>query len=472
MSSSSPFRYRSLAETLAAALRVGQYPSGGRLPSVRQLCAAHGVSLATVTHALHELEDAGLIEARPRRGFFVSADVALPALAAAEPVEALALAGRRRRLMALAASQADCLSLGHLGLAAELLPLPALKRLMRQRLQGDLAALSTGSVFGGEALRGQLARRGARMGCRFDAEDIVVTQGEGESLQLCLSLLSAPGDRVAIGSPAPLRALELITSLGRRAVEIPADERGGLSLPALAAALEAQPIAVCIAEPGFDRSGGAAPDDAAKRALLALLNRHELPLIECELLGELYRGTRRPAPLKAFDTEDRVLYCGSLACVTGVGFSIGYVVSARHRLQLRAARAVHGELIPGLQERVLADLLADEAGFEAHLRRLRRRLARQLEEYRAAVLAAFPLGTRVTAGVSGHALWLELPQGLDACLLLERARRRGYNFVPGAVFGLGRQFDHCLRLTAGHPLDAPRAEGLRVLGELARQLLG
>jgi DNA-binding transcriptional MocR family regulator len=369
-----PHRYRALATALADELRAGRHPPGAQLPSVRQLCVEHGASLATVTHALHDLEDAGLIEARPR------------------------------------------------------------------------------------------------LGCHFDAEDIIITQGEGESLELCLRLLTKPGDLIAVASPAPLRALEIIASMGLRVLEIPASTEAGLSVPALAFALQQHPVAACLVEPSFHRVNGSLLNDAAKQQLTALLAQHQLPLIECDMMGELYRGAHRPRPLKAFDGDDRVLYCGSFACITGPGFSVGYVVSGRHRLQLRAARAVHGELMASLTDTVLADFMAS-GSFEPHLRRLRQRLAGQVAAYRDAVLAQFPPDTRVSIGEGGYALWLELPGGLDACTLLEQARRKGYTFVPGAVFSMGTQWDHCLRLTAGHPLDEARAQGIRTLGELARRLL-
>jgi DNA-binding transcriptional MocR family regulator len=464
----SPYRYRALASTLAEDLRAGHYPPGTQLPSVRHLCVEHDASLATVTRALHELEDAGLIEARPRRGFFAS----VPAAARAAPPgpAAIALAGRRKRLIELAATQPGCLSLGHLALPASLLPLPALSRLLTQQLRADAAPLATGSVHGLTALREQLALRSRRMGCHFDAEDIVLTQGEGESLTLCLRLLAEPGDLIAVASPAPLRALELIASQGLRALEIPASPETGLSVPALALALQQHRIAACLVEPSFYHVTGSLMSDGAKRDLLALLAPHQLPLIECDMMGDLHHGAQRPRPLKAFDGEDRVLYCGSLACITGAGFSVGYVVSGRHRLQLRAARAVHGELLPQLTEQVLADFIAG-GGLDRHLRRLRRRLALLVAAHREAVLMQFPPGTRVNSAGGGHVLWVELPGGLDACTLLEQARRCGYTFVPGAVFSSGTQFDHCLRLTAGHPLDAARAQGIRCLGELAARLL-
>lgn len=466
----SPYRYRALAASLAEDLRAGLHPPGSQLPSVRQLCAEHGASLATVTHALHQLEDAGLIEARPRRGFFACAPTSPTAAPDHAPAAAIALAGRRQRLIELAATRADCLSLSHLALPAALLPLPALQRLLMQQLRSDVAVLGTGMVYGSAALREQLALRSRRLGCRFDAEDIIVTQGESESLALCLRLLAKPGELIAVASPAPFHALELITSLGLRVLEIPASAEAGLSVSALALAAQQHQLAACLLEPNFYRVTGSRMSDAAKQALAALLAEHGLPLIECDMMGELYHGAQRPRPLKAFDGDDRVLYCGSLACITGPGFSLGHVVSGRYRLQLRAERTVHGELLPALTDQVLTAFMAG-GGMDRHLRRLRQRLAAQLQAWREAVLAHFPPGTRVSSPDGGYVLWLALPGGLDACVLLEEARRRGYSFVPGAVFSMGTQFDHCLRLTAGHPLDAARLQGVRCLGESATRML-
>ncbi|MDC8786124.1 aminotransferase-like domain-containing protein [Roseateles koreensis] len=457
-----------MAKLLAAELQAGAYPPGTRLPSVRQLCEQHGASLATVTHALHELEDAGLIAARPRRGFF--------ALAAARPKRpasaavAIELAGRRKRLMALAATQSGCLSLGHLALPAELLPLRPLSRLLTQLLRSDAALMASGTVYGTAELREQLALRGARMACPFDAEDIVVTQGWTESLELCLRLLCKPGDSVAVASPAPLRALELLAQLDLQVVEIPASAETGLAVPALAFAQQHQRITACLVEPTFDCATGSLMSDAAKQDLAELAARHGLAVIECDMMGELHAGPQRPRPLKAFDRDERVLYCGSFACITGPGCSLGYIVSGRYRLQLRAARTVHGELLPLLTDQLLTRFMAS-GGLDAHLRRLRQRLAAQRQAYVQAVLSLFPSGTRVSKSAGSYLLWLELPPGLDACTLLEQARHLGYTFVPGAVFSTGHPFDHCLRLSARHPLDEAHLQGIRVLGELAAGLL-
>lgn len=453
-------RYLVLADSLLQAMRAGRYRPGDRLPSVRELCRAHGASLATVTHALHRLEDAGWIEARPRRGFFVRARREALPQAAPSATAALPLEARRQRLIALAAAQADRLSLGHLALPPALLPLKALRRLMSRQLNHGLAALASGSVFGSEALREQLARRLARAGVRVCAQDVVVTHGDGEALSLCLGLLARPGDRVAVAAPGSLRVLEVLAASGLQPVELPP------SLDPWAAFLALERPAACVIDPGLYAAATGPLSDAWKQQLVQVLAAHRVPLIESDLMGELHPGTERPRPLKAFDADDGVIHCGSLACVTGTGFSAGFVVSARHHLRLRAARAVHGELFPQLTDQVLAEFLASDA-FDAHLRALRSRLRRQVAAWTQAVYRHFPPGTRVSAGDTGYVLWVTLPGGVAAVDLLEAAWAGGCTFPPGAVFSSTTRFDACLRLTAAHPLDAPRLAGLQRLGEAA-----
>lgn len=462
-------RYRRLAEELALALQQGRHAVGSRLPSVRQLCADHGASLATVTHALHELEDAGLLQAQPRRGFFVR-QAAVPAQPPPDGVPQ-ALHGRRQRLVDLATTQADCLSLSHLALPPALLPLRALQRHASQAMAADPTLLAVGTVCGSAALRAQLARHAQRMGLAVDAEDVIVTQGEGESLELCLRLLTQPGDTVAMACRASPRLLELLASLGLQALPLPSSPDTGLSVPALAFALQHHRVACVVAEPTFDSVCGSALDEAARRQLADLVARHGLPLVECDLMGELHRQAARPRPVKAWDHDDRVLYCGSLACITGAGLSLGWVISRRHRLQLRVARTVHGELLSPLTDATLARLLASP-GWHSHLRQLRRRLAAQVADWQAAAQQLLPAGSRVHGGQGGYALWVELPAAPDLALLMPALRAQGYSVMPGTVFGSDAALARGLRLSARHPLDTTHRRGLQVLGRALAQALG
>ncbi len=367
--------------------------------------------------------------------------------------------------MALAAGREGQLSLGHLGLPDDLLPLAALRRWTRHHLRGSAAEMASGTVAGSRRLRAAFAERLQRRGCAVTDADLVLTAGEGESLRLCLETLTTPGDAVAVTSPVPLRLLELLQSRGLTVLELRAPS-GAQVVPKLERWIAERAPVLCMADLATSSMAGVRWEAQDCQSLVAACARHELPLVECDLLGELPISAEPPLSLKPFDEADRVLHCGSTACVTGVGWSVGWVASARHRVQLTAARAVHGELLPGLLDAVLADFLSSEDA-DRHLRRLRRELGRRMMAWKRAVLEAFPTGTTVQHGPLGHQLWVTLPEGESALHLLALARQAGISFVPGAVFTLGSSFDASLRLTTAHPLDASRQSALSTLGRLA-----
>ncbi len=466
-------RYQALADALSARIRKGILQPGDRLPSVRQLCELHTASPATVTHALHLLEDAGLIEARPRLGFFVRS--ALRQFAqpeqCAEPglPQPIALAGHRKLVIEFA-HECGQTPLGMSALDDGLAPTQALRKLLVQALQRDEQILLRASYEGDAPLREQIARRSLLLGCDFHPDEIVLTHGDTEALDLCLRVLTRPGDVVAIATPGPLRTLEMLEGHGLQVLEIPAHPCNGLSLDALDFALRHNRVAACIVNVNFPSPTGSLLSDADKARLAELAQRLGVPLIEVDTFGELAHNGQRPKPVKAWDRHDNILYCSDFSAVISPGFNVGYIAAGRQRLTLAASRTVHGEPIPALIQHALSGMLAS-GQFERSLRRLRSQLAANMQAYRRAVYAHFPPGTRVACGEGGFLLWLELPRELDATELQRRARCQGQSFAPGALFSLGSSFNNCLRLNAGFALTAQIEEGLRLIGRLAYSLL-
>lgn len=466
-------RYQTLADDLRSRIQAGTLQAGDRVPSVRQLCALHHVSPATVTHALHILEAAGLIEAKPRLGFFVRQQLRqfAPPTQCAEPglPQAIALAGHRKLVIEFA-HQCHHTTLGMSSLDNSLAPTKVLKKLLVQALHKEERLLLESSYTGEASLREQIARRSLLLACDFHPDEIIITHGDTEAVDLCLRVLTQRGDVVAIATPGPLRILEMLEGHGLRVLEIPAHPCDGLSVDALDFALRHNRVAACIINVNFPSPTGSLMPEREKARLAELTSRHGVPVIEVDSFGELAHGKQRPKPVKAYDRSDNILYCSDYGCVTSNGFSAGYIAAGRHRLTLAASRTVHGEPVPALIQYTLANLLAS-GQFEPHLRRLRSQLASNMMAYRAAVFQHFPAGTRVACGEGGFLLWLELPQGIDATELQRRAQCQGQTFAPGVLFSLGNSFANCLRLNAGHPLSAEIEAGIRLIGRLAHSML-
>jgi DNA-binding transcriptional MocR family regulator len=471
--------YERLAQKLAQRIADGTLRAGERLPSVRRLSRQHGVSVSTVLQAYLLLESRGLIEARPQSGHFVRhfRQDELQEPRAPRP----SLTPRRVTMRGLVAdlhragSDARFVPLGVATVDARLLPADKLNRTLARvaRASGG-AGVSYDSPRGCARLRRQLARRALDWGCALRADDFLITVGTMEALHLCLRAVTRPGDAVAVESPTYFGVLQLIEALGLRAVEIPVQPQTGIDLDVLARAMTVERLRACVVIPNFHNPRGSLMSDEAKAALVALAARHEVPLIEDDMYGDLYDEAAvgaRPRPCKAFDDEGIVMTCGSVSKTLAAGYRVGWVVPGRFDADVEHLKLAQTVASPTLPALAVAEFF-DSGGYDHHLRQLRRRLAAQVRAVREAVARYFPAGTRVSRPLGGFVLWIEMPSGCNAIELHGRAVARGIAVAPGPIFSAQQRFVSCLRLSCGHPWSEATERAIAELGRLARAACG
>jgi DNA-binding transcriptional MocR family regulator len=214
------------------------------------------------------------------------------------------------------------------------------------------------------------------------------------------------------------------------------------------------------------------PDDAKER-LVRLARRHDVPVIEDDVYGELVFDGSRPRPLRAFDTgpDSRVLLCGSVSKTLAPGYRVGWCAGGKWHDAVLRLKYSQSLACPTLTQMAVAEFLGS-GGYDRHLRRLRSHLAGQVERYRDAVIDAFPEGTRVSAPRGGFVLWIEMPAGIDALELQDRAMARGVVIAPGPIFSARNRFGNFLRISAGMPWN-PKVDGaIKLLGTLVDELGG
>lgn len=161
-------------------------------------------------------------------------------------------------------------------------------------------------------------------------DDIVITNGALDALNLCLRAVTRPGDSVIVESPTFYGALQSLEKMGLHAIEVPVHPREGLDLQALAVALERYHPKACWLMTNFQNPLGCLMPDEKKRALVALLTAHDTPLIEDDVYGALYFGSNRPMPAKAFDTKGLVMHCSSFSKSLSPGYRIGWTAAGRY----------------------------------------------------------------------------------------------------------------------------------------------
>ncbi|WP_395699494.1 PLP-dependent aminotransferase family protein [Aquabacterium sp.] len=464
--------YLQLSDRIAAAIRRGTLAPGDRLPSVRQCAREQSLSVSTVLQAYHHLEDARLIEARPKSGYFVAAAarrLAEPELSA-PPADSLAVdvATLAERVMQ-SASDPQIVSLGAACPEAGLFSQDKLRRALSQATLRHRAQLCQyPQVPGEDALRRAIARRALPLGCTLDPREIVLTNGCTEAVALCLQTVTQPGDIVALESPTSFGFLQILEALHLRALEIPTHPRHGLSVEALAFALQTQAVRALVAVPTLSNPLGASMPLAERRRLAQLLAEHQIPLIEDAIYNDLAERDEHRRTVKSFDTEGLVMLCSSFSKTLAPGLRSGWVEAGRFGAPLRRLKAALAGGHTSVTELALADLL-QQPGYEPGLRRLRQAVSHRVAEARGLIAEAFPRGTRVTNPPGGIMLWVELPQEIDSLALYKACLDEHICIAPGTMFSATDRYRHFIRLSVGRWTDAERRALLRI-GEIAHTM--
>jgi DNA-binding transcriptional MocR family regulator len=357
-----------------------------------------------------------------------------------------------------------------LGSASPNLDLPAPRAV--QRLHGAAVRRAGARALGYDIppghveLRTQIARRGHASGCALSADDVVVTSGCQEALVLCLRAVAAPGDTIAVESPTFYGILHAIRSLGLRALEIPTHPETGVDIESLEMAIEQFAVKACVVTPHASNPLGYAMPDAHKRALLDLVDAHDVALIENDVYGDLVFGGARPHAIKAWDRRGRVLLCSSVSKSIAPGLRVGWVIPGRYARQVRHLKLVASMACATWPQATVAEYFAS-GDFDRHLRVARAEYRQSRDRLVAGVARHFPRDTRVTHPAGGFVAWVELPKAVDAVDLYRRALAAGISVAPGTLFSAREKYRHFIRVNFAYASDPATIEALATLGELA-----
>lgn len=463
--------YAQLAAEITHQINEGVFQPGERLPSVRKTHDEKGLSVTTVLQAYRLLEDRGWVEARPQSGYFVSAQV-VPSCPPLEPVlSSPSLDPEHVRMGELAAmvlrqaQRTDLIQFGAAVPAPDLLPSKQLNRIMIRLLRENAYPVnSCGTPEGSLELRSQVVRRLGKLGVSLSSEDLVITAGTMEAMSLALWATCQPGDLVAVESPTYFGLLQALEAQGLQALEIPTHQQDGISLEALEFALEHHPVRAVVVIPNFSNPLGSCMPDANKRALVDLLARFAVPLIEDDIYGELAFDDHRPGLAKSFDHEGMVLTCSSFSKDISPSLRVGWIAPGRFYervVQLKMATNIGTAVLPQL---VIAEFL-ESGGYDHHVRGIRRAYAQSVTSMAQAILRYFPAGTRVTTPQGGFVLWVQLPKQVDSLALYEKALQAGITLAPGYMFSPTPKYRNFIRLNAAY-MNFSSERALQRLGNL------
>ncbi len=446
---------------------------GDKLPSVRVLSKENGISMGTAFQAYYHLEGRGLIESRPKSGYYVRFNHRFPQLPdQVKPDTASHEVTIREMITSI---YGDIVASGVINFALavpdpSLLPSAKINKSVVYALRNTKDhCISYEHTQGNTDLRQQVAKLSFNWGGKIKPDEVIITTGCQEAVMLCLKAVTTQGDTVAVECPTYFGIYQSIENLGLKVVEIPSDPTAGLDLDSLQKAIKKLSIKACVCVPNFNNPLGSSMPDENKKKLVEIITRHNIPLIEDDIYGELFFGKSRPKACKYYDNKGIVMYCSSLSKSLAPGYRIGWTIPGKYFEQVKQIKRIQNISSPSLTQAAMAHYLKN-GRYEYHLKNLRKALHTQSLRYVQAIIHYFPPGTKISRPTGGFTLWIELNKKVDSFKLRTEAMKHKISIVPGKIFSASIDYSNYIRISFGKPWSEDVDYGLMMLGKLIKKM--
>jgi DNA-binding transcriptional MocR family regulator len=448
---------------------------GDKLPSVRLLSEEYGISMGTAFQAYYHLEGKGLIESRPKSGYYVRFNhKRFPAMPKQLQPETISHEVSVKEMIASIYTDIASHDVINFALAVpdlSLLPAAKLNKSVIHALRNSKDhCINYEQTQGNVELRKQIARLAFNWGGKIEPEEIVVTLGCLEAITMCLRAVTNPGDTVAVECPTYFGIYQAAESLGLKVVEISSCAINGIDLECLQNAINKCSIKACVVVPNFNNPLGSCMPDENKKQLVELITKHNIPLIEDDIYGEMHFGKNRPKTCKYFDKKGMVIHCSSLSKSLAPGYRIGWTIPGKFLDQVKQLKRMSNISCPTLTQVAIAHFLKN-GRYEYHLKNLRKALHTQSLRYVQAIIRYFPGDTKISRPHGGFVLWLELNKKVNGFKLRTEAMKHKISVVPGRIFSASCNYSNFIRISFGKPWSDDVDYGLMMLGRIIKKMI-
>jgi 2-aminoadipate transaminase len=460
--------YKQLAAAIGGLISRGSIEPGERLPATRELAGQLGLNRTTVSAAYTLLEESGLIQGHVGRGSFVAKrENAAPAVSTdwdsiLPPSESGFGPSIHETEISFATSRP----------AGDGFPLAQFRRLSKQVIDGPDAAeiLQLGSPHGYGPLRRYLLEQAAAAGIARPSDDLIITNGCQQGLDLVARLFARGGESVVLEDPVYHGLVRVFSRAGANILSIDIGD-AGIDIEQLEEAFLQSRPRLLVLTPSFQNPTGVTIPLERRRRIVKLAQRSGVVLLENDIYSELrYQGTPLPT-LKELDETGNTILLRSYSKVSFPGLRVGWVIAPRAVIgRLAEAKQISDLHSDQLSQAVLLRF-AESGELAHHIDRTRRAGKDRLDAVLGACGTYLPPGTNFTRPEGGMSLWVELPAPLSAEHLLSRAQERGVNFLPGRYFSARRPHARGLRISFGGLAPDQITRGIQILGEAARREL-
>lgn len=335
-------------------------------------------------------------------------------------------------------------------------------------------ALQYSTTEGERPLREMVARHTARYGISVKLENVLITSGSQQALDLVGKVFLNPGDHVLVERPTYVGALQAWNAYQAEYLTVRIDE-DGMRTDELDTVLRGGPKFI-YALPNFQNPTGVTLSLERRKALIRLADVHGVPILEDDPYGQLrYEGQHLP-PLVTLDAEYRglpgagysgnVIYLSTFSKTLAPGLRLGWIVGPPDVIQHLAQAKQGVDLHTSSFTQLLAFEVARSGFLDLHVRRLRRAYAERRDAMLAAMAKSFPSSVHWTRPQGGLFLWVTMPESVDAAELLKAALAERVAFVPGTAFFPDGSGKNTMRLNFTSRQPAEITEGIARLGRV------
>jgi 2-aminoadipate transaminase len=472
--------YIQLRDQLRAMVFGGDLRTGDRIPASRELAGQLGIHRTTVANAYAELESEGLIEGHVGRGTFICG---IPEKRFSPPPRTNGSGGATRWEALFADERAEeglsrlmpDIPAGAIAFTVarppeEFFPAEEFRRCANEALRREgRRILSLGSTDGYEPLRQQLADWFQSEGQNVRPEQLLITDGCQQAIDLICKAFLRPGDAIALENPAYPGAIAIFSGARARMLAVPVETdppgkgHTGLDVNALETVLMQNRVKFIFVTPDYHNPTGTAMPLAERRRLLELAARFQVPVIEDSIYSRVHlRGTAMPS-LKSLDTSGNVIQIDSFSKIAFPGLRVGWCIGPESAIErLRSVKQSTDLHTDQLSQATLAEFMR-RGYLTRHLARMKKVYRSRLQAMEEALERHMPESATWTRPNGGMSLWVTLPPGFDAGELSIHAREQGIYFLHGRLFYFQQPRPNTLRLGFAS-LDEKRiTRGIQIL---------
>lgn len=474
--------FEQMVSQIAGLIDAGDLAEGFRMPATRQLAFQVGVNRSTVARVYDELWALGYLESTPGSYTKVRKRV--------KPVSAM-VGNKDEMSWASIAGNGYQPDIAKSNRFAEVIEEEAGKTIGLHRLEPDVrlidkAVISTcfrelmvdaeHNLFGyshprGFApLRGEIVSHMRRHSINVADENVLISNGSQNSLQLIFQAFVASGDVIAVETPTYSLIVPLLRLCGARIVEIPCDSNG-MDVEALARLLERERIKLVYTISTFNNPTGATMPQENREKLLSLCEKHNVIIVEDSIEEELKFFGKVHLPIKSIDRHGRVIYLGTFSKVLAPGLRTGWIIAHRDCISRLTALKTITDLSSNTLSQSLLYRFCHSGHYELHLRKLQRVFRKRMKVAIKALKRFLPADSvEWSEPMGGYLIWIKLLKVPEGTMLANHFKRYGVQVADGAAFFLTPPKERFIRISISKSNEHEIEEGIRRLGKAIVEL--